>query len=129
MDYGHDTIETRPERLALLGVDPDEMLMLVSTNHWNKLLCEVSELRTELAKTTAELEALRGQVVTMAKRHAAEMNRTETELAHLRSDVSDWRDRHDAREAELRAIRGITGRSWWQRLLPGPAASPAWEEA
>ena len=90
---------------------------------------EVAELRAELAKITAERDALQGQVVTMAKRHAAEMNRGETETAHLRADVKDWRERHDAREAELRAVRGLTGRSWWQRLLPGPTASPAWEEA
>ena len=90
---------------------------------------EAAELRTELAKLTAERDALQGQVVTMAKRHAAEMNRVETETANLRADVQDWRERNDAREAELRAMRGMTGTSWWRRLLPGPTASPSWEEA
>jgi phage host-nuclease inhibitor protein Gam len=42
--------------------------------------------------------------------------RQETE--RLQSDMDDWRDRHDAREAELNALRSAVGLPWWRRLLP-----------
>lgn len=36
----------------------------------------------------------------------------------LRLEASDWKDRLDAKEAELAALRAQRGLSWWHRLLP-----------
>ena len=46
-----------------------------------------------------------------------ELNGYRQETERLQSDMDDWRDRHDAREAELNALRSAVGLPWWRRLL------------
>lgn len=74
-----------------------------------RLNTQLAEVRGELAAARAELEAVRRQV-----------NQLDHELVDARRDRDDWRDRHDAREAELSALRSSGGGSWWRRLLGGP---------
>jgi len=46
------------------------------------------------------------------------------QLADTRADLDDWRERHDARAAELAATQAERGLPWWRRLLGGPVAIP-----
>jgi predicted nucleic acid-binding Zn-ribbon protein len=71
-----------------------------------------------------EAERLRGQVARPeAELSAAEdrARRAEESLDGVNRDRDDWRDRHDAREAEVRALRTASGLPWWRRLISGPA--------
>jgi len=86
---------------------------------------EVAKLRAELAAMrigakvdtlTAELEHARTEI----EHRDRELRRLREELAIARADLVDWRERHDAREAELRAMRTQQGVSWWRRMLGGP---------
>jgi len=55
---------------------------------------------------------------------------TEREEGHLmRLERDDWRNRHDALAAELKAMRQASGnrQTWWQKLLGGPAELPDFE--
>ncbi len=70
-------------------------------------LAEVGALRVELAAARAELVAAE-----------ARATRAEGELERARAEGADWRGRHDAREAELAAMRA-SGGPWWRRLLGG----------
>lgn len=72
----------------------------------------LAELRADLVRAEAELEASR-----------REAHQLEALVAELRRDRDDWRDRHDARAAELRAVAEASGTSWWRRLLGGPVVS------
>jgi transposase len=86
------------------------------------------QLSTERAVRVAELE---GEVSTLKARldscmETLERERTasETQVRNLlqqlfeaRSDLVDWRERHDAVTSEMKAL---SGRSWWRRMLPGP---------
>ena len=80
----------------------------------------LAELRAELAKVTAERDELRLQ----ADEHGATLARLATHLNQMRDDLKDWRDRHDAKEAELRALRSSSGIPWWRRLVGGPTQEP-----
>jgi hypothetical protein len=76
-----------------------------------------ADLRAALAVARAELEAARA--LATAERDAADLARRATE-AHLR-DVLDALEHERARvaglEAEATALRGVSGVSWWRRLL------------
>lgn len=78
-----------------------------------------AELRAELVQVTTERDALRLQV----DGHNATLARLATHLNQMRDDLKDWRDRHDAKEAELRALRSSSGIPWWRRLVGGPVAA------
>ena len=45
-----------------------------------------------------------------------------SQVARLESEAADWRERHDAREAEVRALRASLDLPWYRRLLGGPVA-------
>lgn len=69
---------------------------------------ETAELRGELAGLRAELAATQRQLAD-----------ARGDLDGARLEVREWKDRHDAREAELQALQQRHGMSWWQRLLSG----------
>ena len=78
----------------------------------------LSSMDERIRMNTALADA-RAQVI-VAERDAAldRVARLTTELAELRRDRDDWRDRHDAVTAELAAVRSLTGQPWWRKLLP-----------
>lgn len=83
---------------------------------------EALALRMELVRMEGRCDVLRAELD--AARARVEL--VESERARLaglldetRRDRDDWRERHDAREAELRAMRTDAGLPWWRRLLPG----------
>jgi len=64
------------------------------------------ELRAELAGAGHQVAALEVRLAVMA-----------AQLEDTRTERDDWRERHDAREAELVAVRAEKGLPWWRRLL------------
>ncbi len=86
---------------------------------------EIAVLRAQLdaARVRLEYEAgtLRAQLDADREAHEAVLRDLRQSLHEARSDVTDWRDRHDQVAVELRTLRETTGRSWWSRLLPGPS--------
>jgi len=94
---------------------------------------KTAQVATDLATARAEcdglarqLDSLREQVSSLQDQVASTMTRSDNAHEELRSDLDAERDRTRALEAELRALRGLQGGSWWQKLLGGPAA-PALE--
>ena len=73
------------------------------------------DLRAEVARLRAELDGVRAALA-MAEGRAT---RAEVELVGARVERDDWRARHDAREAELAAMRALAPSPWWRRLLGG----------
>ena len=69
-------------------------------------LSEVRELRIRLEASQTEVEGLH--------RRTREL---ELLVADTRQERDDWRDRHDAREAELRVLQGDKGLPWWRKLI------------
>ncbi len=85
---------------------------------------EALALRVELVRMEGRCDVLRVELDAARARVElveAERSRLMAELVEARRDRDDWRERHDAREAELRALRAEAGLPWWRRLLPGPA--------
>lgn len=72
------------------------------------LRAEISALRVEAAGLRAALDAAEGRAT-----------RAEVELVGARVERDDWRARHDAREAELAAMRALAPSPWWRRMLGG----------
>lgn len=74
------------------------------------------ELEMEKLKT-AGLEslvgALKGQVGALEGQLSAERERAEVE----RLRANEWKDRATALEAEMQALRAVSGSPWWRRLL------------
>jgi hypothetical protein len=107
--------QVTPERVADRGVAAP----VVSTDHpvdqpaelppsieLMKLEAEVFILKVKLEAAQAGTEGLRQQ-----------LRNTELLVADTRQERDDWRDRHDAREAELRVLRGEKGLPWWRKLI------------
>ena len=94
---------------------------------------ESAGLREQLAKLTAERDAAQQQLEHMQARHRHELTQLAGNLSQMRADLTDWRERHDAREAELRALRAmhetVSGAPWWRRMLGGPVQRLELDEA
>ena len=74
----------------------------------------------ERIRLTEQLAEANARAITSERDAAlAQVRLLSEELDRTRRDRDDWRDRHDAREAELTALRTQAGGSWWRRLLPG----------
>ena len=114
-----------PESAPALGVSAPPSAAVQVAILQTKL--EASELRADLARTTAERDALRRQVADLLGQVEEHRRRWELERSDRREEQAHARDRLQALEAELRALRGAEGQPWWRRLLPGPA--PALPEA
>lgn len=71
------------------------------------LRAEISTLRVAEAGLRAALDAAEGRAT-----------RAEVELVGARVERDDWRARHDARAAELAALRSLAS-PWWRRMLGG----------
>jgi hypothetical protein len=83
---------------------------------------EALALRVELVRMEGRCDVLRVELDAARARMElveAERSRLTAELVEARRDRDDWRERHDAREAELRALRAGAGLPWWRRLLQG----------
>ena len=88
---------------------------------------EVAELRFAVERSKLEHQA---ETARLRLAHGLErMNDLERQISMLRSQVArleseaaDWRERHDAREAEVRALRASLDLPWYRRLLGGPVA-------
>lgn len=95
---------------------------------------ELATLRGELeqVRLAGELQAVRTERNSLALRLEETERRRRDEVAELRADLEDWRERHDAVRAELDALRKLSrsqSRGWWTRLLGGPvAAIPNFDE-
>ena len=82
------------------------------------------DVEAELAAARAEVKrvTLVGEIAVVRVELEAERRITtqlRQDIAAVRLDVEDWKGRHDARVAELEALRATTGSPWWRRLLPG----------
>lgn len=71
--------------------------------------------RLKVASMEAVTHALRGQIGALEGQLSAERERAEVE----RLRASEWKDRATALEAELQALRAVSGTPWWRRLLVG----------
>ncbi len=137
---GHVTPDNRPE---ITHVRPDTGEDVISsdvdvtpieppvTSHHPDVLAlerEVLRLRhdAELKELRAELKQVRLQAeLDAAQKALVEVNQSNQRLVadlrqnneRLRLEKQDWKDRHDAREAELNALRSAIGIPWWRRLL------------
>ena len=122
---------SRPELMALLAASgqtprdttlpPDEAAPATPA--------KAPAIEIELVRLQAEVERVRllGELeTTQARLAAAERSvlRLEQLAVDLQMEAADWRERNDAREAELRAMRTTQGGSWWGRLLGGPVLTP-----
>jgi hypothetical protein len=76
-------------------------------------MSEVRELRVRLEASQAEADGLRQRLEDATRRH----RELDLLVADTRQERDDWRDRHDAREAELRVLRGEKGLPWWRKLI------------
>ena len=74
---------------------------------------ELVKVRGELAVALAEADGLR-QRLEDAQRRTRDF---ELLVNDTRQERDDWRDRHDAREAELRVLQGDKGLPWWRKLI------------
>lgn len=83
---------------------------LVEAEHREQL----ATLRGQLAvaKAEGEIAALRTEVEALRAR----LTSADHARIDMQRDRDDWKERHDAREAELLALRAIRG-PWWRRLL------------
>ena len=84
----------------------------------------IAELEGQVNTLRAQLEAATSRMESERASHEAQLRDLRQSLHEARSDVTDWRDRHDRAAAELRTLRETSGRSWWRRLLPGPSGHP-----
>lgn len=72
-----------------------------------KVEVELTRARGDVETLRVEVEALRARLVT-----------ADRERMDALRERDEWRERHDAREAELAALRTVHG-PWWRRLLTG----------
>jgi len=84
----------------------------------------LAEQAGELREVRARLEAALSEVGALERQLSAAGAAAED----LRRERDDWRDRHDAREAEISALRQLQGLPWWRRLLAAPSAASAPED-
>ena len=106
--------------------DTDQTVMLLRQR------LAAAELRTELAKVTAERDTLLGQVDDLRGQVEADRRRWELERSDHRADLESERDRSRALAAELMALRKAQaqgGVPWWRKLLGGAVEVPALPEA
>ena len=84
-------------------------------------LAEVERLKAA-ASAAVEIEQLRGQLAEVRAQLAGrdrEIADARQQLAGMKLERDDWKDRHDATSAELSALRSSAGLAWWRRLLSG----------
>jgi len=74
---------------------------------------ELVKVRAELAVAMADADGLRQRLEDATRR----LRDLELLVGDTRQERDDWRDRHDAREAELRVLQGDKGLPWWRKLI------------
>lgn len=94
----------------------------------NRASDEVTQLRFEVERTKLTNQA---ETARLRLAHGLErMNDLERQLSRalmdvnrLKAEVDDWKERHDARQAEVEALRRALDVPWYRRLLGGPVAA------
>lgn len=89
---------------------------------------EVAALQFEVERTklTSQAETARLRLAHGIERVndlERQLSRALMDVSRLQSEVDDWKERHDAREAEVRALRAAMDVPWYRRLLGGPVAA------
>lgn len=104
--------------------DEGELIELGSDN-WKVESYDPTELMTlkeQLWQARVELERERGAkgaAEAKLEQMGFQVAQLQHSLASSQEDAKDWRERHDARETELKALRETMGRPGWRRLLTG----------
>ena len=80
-----------------------------------KAATEIARAEGKVVALEVELSVVRDRLADMER----QVHQAATREEMHRLEVSDWKDRLDAKEAELAALRAQRGLSWWHRLLPG----------
>jgi hypothetical protein len=76
-------------------------------------------LKSEAATVQAELQGALNTAQTELELWKTRARESETREQAARSEIQEWKDRHDQLAAELKVLRAQQGLSWWQKLLPG----------
>ena len=109
--------DTTASGSVMPNVTPDAIAMEQEINRLRHEAA-IQELTAAMDRQRLEAEVKRVQIQSELTAAVQTIAKLRQETERLQSDMDDWRDRHDAREAELNALRSAVGLPWWRRLLP-----------
>jgi len=79
----------------------------------------IATLEGQVNTLTAQLDASERALESEKDSTSVLVRELKQSLYEAREDAKDWKERHDAKEAQLKALKG---RSWFSRLLTGPTS-------
>jgi len=85
----------------------------------------LSDARATIATITGERDSLATQLELHRKNTQATFTQLAENLNQMRTEVTEWKERHDALYSENKALRKLSasqGAPWYRRLLGGPVA-------
>lgn len=86
----------------------------------------LEKMRNDVTRITGERDSLVVQLEVHKQNSRETLTQLATNLNQMRTEVNEWKDRHDALHAENKALRQLLSRNglpWYRRLLGGPVAS------